>query len=122
MAFPVDEDRIRLAEAALGRALPRELRRRLRTQNGGEVEAHSDVCQLHPVWDDRDRRQMRRTANPIVRETKAAAEWPAWPSGAVSIAQNGTGDHLVLLKGSETPRHFNHETGACQPVRITWKV
>src|SRR3954454_21988153 len=76
MPFPVEEARIEVAERELGRRLPPELRQRLMRDNGGEVTAmpvredqqedfdpHWD---LHPVWDDSDRRRASRTASHIV--------------------------------------------------------
>ena len=87
--------------------------------NGGEitVEGHPGVWQLHPVWDDGDRKRMGRTANHVVRETEEHGEVPG---GAVVVAANGTGDLLVLPEGSDDPAWWDHETGELHPVRTGW--
>lgn len=59
MAYPVDESRIREAEALLGRSLPAALRSRLSRDNGGSVECDGDEWQVFPVRDPSDRRTMR---------------------------------------------------------------
>jgi hypothetical protein len=119
VAFPVDEERLAAAEEALGRRFPDGLRARLLRDNGGEitVEGHPGVWQLHPVWDDGDRKRMGRTANHVVRETEEHGEVPG---GAVVIAANGTGDLLVLPEGSDDPAWWDHETGELHPVRTGW--
>ncbi|MBM7366364.1 SMI1/KNR4 family protein [Gordonia hydrophobica] len=110
MAFPVSEDRIRIAEEKLGRQLPSVLRERLMADNGGEVEDdRRDGWILHPVRDDTDRKRLTRTANDIVRETESAREQADFPSGAVAIAEDGTGDALILLPGSDEIYIWSHE-------------
>jgi hypothetical protein len=120
MGFPVDESRVLEAEKQLGRGLPSGLRSRLLRDNGGEVETEDDDWSLHPVWDPTDRKRMGRTANHIVRETQQAREWRGFPEGAVSVATNGTGDHLVVRPGSEEIELWDHETCECTPVSIDW--
>ena len=72
MPFPVDVSLIQEAERQLGRKLPPDHRVRLHRLNGGNIQAVGDYWNLFPVWDSTDRRRMTRTANHIVRETKAA--------------------------------------------------
>ena len=122
MAFPVDEERIEAAERALGRAFPKALRERLRRDNGGDLDlAEVGQWQLHPVWDDGDRRRAKRTAGHVVRETEEAREAvPDLPEGAVVVAADGSGDLLVLLEGEDGPRRRDHETGALEPVATDW--
>lgn len=120
MAYPIDESRISAAEQELGRRLPAALRRRLLRNNGGEVEAADDSWQLHPVWDDTDMRTARKTTNHIVRETASARKWSRFPADALSLAENGTGDRIVLLAGKDEPYLWDHETGAMEA--ISWKL
>ncbi len=129
MAFPVDEARVEEAERELGRRLPGELRERLMRDNGGEVTAmplREDQRQefdpywdLHPVWDDSDRRRASRTANHIVRELVEAWSWPNFPDGATPFASNGTADRLVIAADSEDLLYWNHEDGTFS-VRVWW--
>jgi hypothetical protein len=120
MAFPVDESLIAAAEQQLGRRLPDALRKRLLRNNGGEIQTEDDDWTLHPVWDATDRKRMSRTANHIVRETRQAREWRSFPEGAIAVASNGTGDHLVVRVGSAEIELWDHETGECHAVAIDW--
>jgi hypothetical protein len=124
VAFPADEKRVDAAESAIGRRFPPELRDRLLRDNGGEVivrgaPEEDDVWQLHPVWDDSDRKRAGRTANHVVRETEEARA-AGLRGDAVAIASNGTGDLLVLLGEDDDPRWWDHETGDTQRVSVNW--
>ena len=126
MPFPVAEDRIREAEAQLGRMLPDALRARLIRDNGGEVEVagypgDNPVWFLHPVWDPSDRKRISRTANHIVRETREAHESIGdLPAGSIVIADNGTGDLLLVLEGADDVVWWDNETGRVAPVTVNW--
>jgi hypothetical protein len=112
MAYPVSEAHLREAEARLGRSLPPALRARLLRDNGGAVECDGEEWQLFPVWDPTDRRTMRKTASHLVAETqRAASRWARFPVGAMAIAENGSGDLLVLRSGSDQVEMWLHETG-----------
>lgn len=129
MPFPVPEALLEAAEAQLGRRLPPELRARLLRNNGGEILAYhageepdeeEDVWYLHPIRDPTDRRRMSRTMNHIVNETGRAREWRGFPEGAIALAQNGTGDFLLLRGDSDGVEFWDHETGETNPVRVDW--
>lgn len=111
------------AEAALGRRLPGWLRDHLAQFNGGELEAldyPSDdrLWTLIPVWDPSTKETARRTASHMLSETPQARTWPGFPTGAVCIADNGTGDKLILLGDSDEAHWWDHETGNVAPTRI----
>jgi len=120
MPFPVDRQLIARAEQQIGAPLPEFLVRRLEKDNGGEFDAADDPWQLHPVFDDGDRKRIARTSNHLVRETMAAREWRGFPQDAVAIADNGTGDKLVLLR--DGPRFgdsvylWDHQSGTLELV------
>jgi hypothetical protein len=124
--FPVGEDRIREAEAQLERALPAALRSRLMRDNGGEIvvpghPGDDPIWSLHPVWDPSDRRRMSRTANHIVSETrKAHKNIGHLPAGSIVIADNGSGDLLLMLVDRDDLVWWNHETGEVEPVTVEW--
>ena len=120
MGFPVEDSLIANAEKELGRALPPPLRNRLVRNNGGEIEADGDTWTLHPVWDPTDRKRMGRTANHIVKETERAHSWPDFPEGAVAVATNAYGDHLILRPDAEIIEMWDHETGSTRQVEISW--
>lgn len=122
MAFPVSEDKIEAAEAALERPLPALLRAHLKNQNGGDIVAADDDWILHPVRDGSDRKRLARTANDIVSETKRARGYLGFPSGGIAIASNGTGDQLVLLPQSDAIFHWDHETRTLAEVTVEWDV
>lgn len=114
---------------AIGLALPSQLRARLLLENGGEITAGDDVWQLFPVQDASDRKRLARTANHLLRETAEARKWPAFPSEAVAIAANGTGNYLILRPAdrasgelSGTVLLWDHETGSAQPIDVNWGV
>jgi cell wall assembly regulator SMI1 len=130
VAFPVDEQRVARAEREVRRRLPPDLRERLMRENGGEITAtpirdnepsdFDPYWDLHPVWDDSDRRRAARSASHIVRETAEARAWPDFPVGAIPFASNGTADRLVVLQDSDDFLYWNHEDGSTLPVRIWW--
>ena len=64
---------------------------------------------IHPVWDDGDRKRMRRTANHVLVETEQAKKWHGFPQSAVVIASNGHGDLLIVLPGSGSIHRWDHE-------------
>ena len=110
MAFPVAEDKIQAAEETLGRRLPDSLRERLLQNNGGEViDDEGNDWILHPVRDDSDRKRLARTANDIIRETESAREWEDFPENAIAIANDGTGDLIVLLPDDDAFYIWSHE-------------
>jgi hypothetical protein len=120
MSFPVDEEFILAAEQELGRFLPQALRARLRRANGGEIDAKEDVWTLYPVRDTSDYRRLARTSNDIVRETEQARRWRGFPEDATAIAENGSGDLLVLRAGSDEVELWQHETAQCELVVVDW--
>jgi hypothetical protein len=117
MPFPLDSQFIQRAQTKLGRKLPLGYTALMSRDNGGSVEASHDVWQLYPIFDDSDRKRLKRTCNDIVRETTAARQWPDFPEHAVAIGSNGTGDQLVLLAEAGSDRFgdevflWDHETG-----------
>lgn len=116
MPFPVGQSDMETAEAVLGARLPAALRLRLMRDNGGEVEVGEDFFELFKVLDTSDRvRRARTSARDIVSENQSAREWRGFPTAVVAIADNGTGDLLVLaLEGSRLGERafvWDHETG-----------
>jgi hypothetical protein len=123
MGFPVSEERIEAAERELGTRLLPQHRTRLIRDNGGEVLCEDDGCwQLHPIWDDTNRRTIARTTNHIVHETREAQQWGNFPPGAIVVASDGCGNHLVLRPGNTRLELWDHETGACSPVEVDWML
>src|ERR1022692_1274777 len=101
MPFPVDIEFVKRAEAKLGRKLPLGYVGKMCQHNGGEVIAGSDCWQLHRIFDDSDKKRLKRTCNDIARETRVARELTFdFPPSALVIGANGGGDLLVLLADS----------------------
>ena len=44
------------------------------------------------------------------------------PDGWVAIADNGSGDQVVLAPDDDAVRSWDHETGALRPVIVDWAV
>lgn len=120
MPFDLAESFILEAERALGARLPESYRSAMAQSNGGEVEILDDVWQLHPIADTSDRKRLARTANHILRETESLRSWPKFPPGALTIAANGSGDQLVLVRRADafdpSVLLWSHETGELQKV------
>lgn len=120
MAFPVSEDVIALAESALGRRLPEDLRARLARSNGGDISTAEDDWTLIPVRDHSDRKRLSRTSNDMIYETAQARKWHGFSKDGIAVASNGGGDFLVLLPGTDDVHHWEHETGAITVVEVDW--
>lgn len=123
MAFPVDIEFVQRTEKKLGRRLPAGYVARICRHNGGEVSAGGDRWRLHPIFDDSDKKRLKRTCNDIVGETATVSEsWSEFPVGAVVIGANGAGDVLILLPDSQPDRFsdsvywWDHETGQVNGV------
>ncbi|MCE9531342.1 MAG: SMI1/KNR4 family protein [Planctomycetes bacterium] len=117
MPFSLEHRFVQQAQEKFGRTLPLGYVARICQSNGGQVNVGSDVFNLFPKFDTTDRKRISRTCNDIVRETVSAREWPDFPSGAVAIGDNGTGDKLVFLPDKVDLRYadavfwWDHETG-----------
>ena len=107
MALPTTENFIVATEVELGTAFPHWLRSRLLHENGGAVEAGGDHWTLFSVFDTTDRRHMTRSASHIPGETASAHEWTGFPSSAIAIASNGSGDYLILLPEEQSPSQLS---------------
>lgn len=127
MAFPLDIQMVKRAEAKLGRKLPLGYVVKMCRDNGGEVNAGPDHWFLYPIFDDSDRKRLKRTCNDIIRETDAARKWTDFPPPALAIGSNGGGDQLVLLADPESDRYadavywWDHETGDLKKVADTFE-
>ena len=120
MPFDLAESFIAATERELGAELPVSYKAAMALSNGGELEVAHEVWQLHPIADTSDRKRLARTANHIVLETSSLEAWPNFPANAVTIAANGSGDHLILMHKegvfSSQVFRWSHETGALQKV------
>jgi hypothetical protein len=97
MTFPTEMKFIEAAEQDLRVDLPAAFRTRLLANNGGQIEALEGIWELNPVFDTSDSHHIARTGSHIVSETTSAREWPGFPAGAVAVASDGGGNHLVFL-------------------------
>jgi hypothetical protein len=77
------------------------------------------VCQA-ASGDATDRRTITRTTNHLVHETEDARARRGFPKGAVVIASDGSGDLLVVRRGSEVVERWDHETGECSVAQVDW--
>jgi hypothetical protein len=122
MPFPIDIHFVKRAEAKLGRKLPLGYIAKMCRDNGGEVATGTEFWWLYPIFDDSDRKRLKRSCNDIIRETASARQWPAFPTNALAIGHNGGGDLLVFLDDPETDRYadavywWDHETGEVSQV------
>jgi len=121
MPFPLTEEDLAAAEAALSTRFPESYRQKMMLDNGGEVEAAGDGFELFKVLDRTDQKRLARTsANELVRENNAAHAWDAFPPTGVAIGDNGAGDYLLFTRGGDALRRevsvWDHETGEITQV------
>jgi SMI1-KNR4 cell-wall len=120
MPFDLSESFVVAAERELGARLPESYRNAMLRSNGGELEANEDTWQQYPIADTSDRKRLTRSANHILKESEVCRGWPRFPQGAVAIAGNGGGDHLVFVKRGQAfgPAVYiwSHETGLLEKV------
>ncbi|WP_296282488.1 SMI1/KNR4 family protein [uncultured Acinetobacter sp.] len=75
------------------------------------------------IFDQADKKRIKRTCNHILYETKQAQHWIGFPAHAIAIASsNGAGDLLILQKSDhshllqETIYRWSHETGESKVI------
>ena len=120
MPFDLSEEQLQATEAEIGAPFPESYRQQMMRSNGGEVDAASDYWNLIPLRDTSNRKRLSRTANHVVVETKSFSGFRSWPKNAVAIAENGTGDALVMLRDGDQIKpqvyYWCHEDGALEMV------
>lgn len=116
MPFDLHIAYVSATEAKLGMSLPDEYIACMTRMNGGCASFEDEIWWLHPIFDDSGARRLKRTSNDVVRETREALSWSGFPDGALSIASNGSGDHLVFVPDRANARfrpavyRWRHET------------
>ena len=90
MPFPLDIEYVRRAEDRLGVKLPLSYVSQMLKDNGGCVHVRDYVWWLFPIFDESDRKRLKRTCNDIVRESLSSRQRPHFPSNAVAIAHDGS--------------------------------
>jgi len=123
MPFSISHEEIKKTEARTGYVFPIGFKARMIADNGGSLKLSSEVWWLIPFFDSSDRKRLARTCNDIIRETGKMRDWRQFPKEGFVIAQNGSGDYLILLpseEGSkelgETIYQWNHETREIEEV------
>ncbi len=123
MPFPLDEKYIIETEKELEIVFPSNFRIKMMHENGGELVIDEDYWQLHPFFDKSDKKRINRTCNHIGLETKEAKTWHNFPRNGITIASNGSGDHLILLPSKRNNEKLGdeiytwyHETGKIEKV------
>ncbi len=96
MAFPVDIQFVKSAEAKLDLKLPLGYVVKMCRENGGSVTTDTVAWFLFPIFDDTDRTRLKRTCNDIIRETESACSRPGFPPDALAIGDNACGDRGVV--------------------------
>lgn len=91
-------------EKKLGSPLPPILRRYYITSNGGNFSDPRDRdCdwRLHPVFDNRDRKLMKRTAEDIMFYTELALKNNSFPRNGISIAHDYSMHRQLFIRYDE---------------------
>lgn len=107
MPFPIESKYIIQTEDELGVLFPKRFKAKMMQENGGELSTKEDDWQLYPFFDQSDKKRKSRTCNHIGLETKQAKEWRNFPTNAIAIASNGSGDHLILLPEADNEKQLS---------------
>lgn len=102
MPFDLSESFVEKFESEVGARLPEAFRQSIMSENGGEIETDDEVWFQYPIADTSDRKRLSRTSNHILKETASAKEWRGFPQLGIAIADNGSGDFLVLLQSGSS--------------------
>jgi hypothetical protein len=123
MPFPVDIQYIQMTEKEFDMFFPPIFKAKMMQLNGGELLTEDEEWNLYPFFDKSTNKKISRTCNHIGLETKAAREWSNFPSNAIAIGSNGSGDQLILMPESERSKNLSdtiyiwrHETGETEFV------
>lgn len=102
MPFPINRKYIEETETKLNIKLPQSYIDSMMSNNGGTIIIEDDYWDLYPILDKSDNKRISRTCNDIIRETSSAREWAGFPGNAIAIANNGSGDQLILIEENDT--------------------
>lgn len=129
MPFPIEMKFVERAEGKLNKKLPLDYIVKMCRDNGGTIGKGDECWFLYPIFDDSDKKRLKRTCNDIVYETtRMIRDWSNFPSEAIVIGDNGCGDKLILLpkegqqRYDETLYWWDHETGEVFVVHETFKT
>ena len=103
MAKPIDFKFIEKFEKDSGFLLPNEYKNSMEKENGGLVLLGEDEWELYPILDNTDAKSKAKT-------------WKAFPENGMVIADNGSGNRLVLFSGDSSVYCWNHETGELEKI------
>lgn len=111
--FPIDLDRIRALERALGRNLPASYVAHMQKTNGGNTP--DDRWLLHPIADTSDHTRIKRTARHVLRETEQARQHPGFPKDALVIGEDMENTPLLRCSHPDAPDRFDPAVYAWHP-------
>ncbi len=99
----IDRSHVERAEETLGVVFPPLYRAWILEKNGGTVRFRDEEWTVNPLFDDTDRRTMRKTASHLVADTLFVRGYPTFPGNGVSIAQANVA-RLVLMPRGDDPK------------------
>ena len=68
--------------------------------------------------DSSSKKHLTRSAIHIERETESAHAWHGFPKNGIALGQNGGGDILIMLRGSDAIYVWDYETGETTETSI----
>jgi hypothetical protein len=111
VGLPTNESCIAEAERNGHFRFPLWWKRALLSSNGFAVEANGENWDAFPVMDRSSRKHISRSANHVLQETAVFRDFRGFPTDAVAIAGNGSGDCLIFIEGEDDVYVWDHETG-----------
>lgn len=123
MPFPIERKYIEETEKELDLEFPESFKLKMEIENGGELATDEEDWFLIPFLNKADNKRISRTANHIIRETNEAKNCGNFPQNGIVIADNNSGDHLILLPEEGNSKKLKneiyqwlHETGEVTEV------
>lgn len=98
MAYNIEEKNLILTEQKLGIVFPKSYRNSIMKNNGGHVISPLGVVwELFSIYDNSDKKRLRKTAVDLIHENKTAWNEYGLPENLYAIG-NADGEYLVFKK------------------------
>ncbi len=97
MPFPIINEFIKRTESILGFEFPIIYRSGMMKCNGGTIETEDDAYEIVPIYNEENIKTLKRTFPGVARMTLDHRQMECFPLDGVVVAQNGTGDCLILM-------------------------
>jgi len=98
MGFNLEKKFIIETEKQLNYVFSDSYAKKMTNNNGGELTIENEGWFLFPIFDNSDKKRLKRTFNDIIRETKFFHSQYEGFNEYITFAYNGSGDYLLFNK------------------------